>query len=182
MTPSAVIASAVRRERTRAGLTLSGLAGRAGLSKSTLSQLEAGSGNPGVETLWAIASALGVPFSFLFEAPDAQPKLVRAGEAPALEAESSAFAAGLLSAGAPGRRRDLYTATLEPGADRTAEAHPAGTIEHVVVIEGRADVGPEGAVARLAPGDYYRFPGDVRHRYAALDRPVRLLVVMDAPG
>lgn len=182
MTPSAVIAGAIRRERTRAGLSLSGLAGRAGLSKSTLSQLEAGNGNPGVETLWAIASALEVPFSFLFEAPAAEPRLIRAGEAPALEAEGSAFAAGLLSAGGPGRRRDLYTVTLDAGATRSAEPHPTGTIEHVVVIDGRADVGPDGALQRLAPGDYYRFPADVRHAYAALDRPVRLLVVMDAPG
>jgi quercetin dioxygenase-like cupin family protein len=38
------------------------------------------------------------------------------------------------------------------------------------------------AVAELAPGDYYRFPADVRHRYAAMDAPARLLIVMEAPG
>jgi transcriptional regulator with XRE-family HTH domain len=182
MTPSAVIASAVRRERSRAGLSLSALAGRAGLSKSTLSQLEAGHGNPGVETLWAIAGALDVPFSFLFEAPETQPQLIRAGDAPVVAAEGSAFAASLLSAGAPGRRRDLYTATLDAGAVRTAAAHPAGTLEHVLLLEGCADVGPEAATARLAAGDYYRYPADVPHRYATVAGPARLLIVMDAPG
>ena len=182
MTPSAVIASAVRRERTRAGLSLSALAARAGLSKSTLSQLEAGHGNPGVETLWAIAGALDVPFSFLFEAPETQPQLIRAGDAPVVEAEGSAFAAGLLSAGAPGRRRDLYTAALAAGALRTAAPHPTGTCEHVLLLDGRADVGPEDAVARLAPGDYYRYPADVPHRYAAVGGPARLLIVMESSG
>ncbi len=53
------IAAALRRERTRAGLSLSELAKRAGIAKSTLSQLEGAGGNPGMETLWALAVALG---------------------------------------------------------------------------------------------------------------------------
>lgn len=182
MTPSTVIASAIRRERNRAGLSLSGLAAQAGLSKSTLSQLEAGQGNPGVETLWAVAGALGVPFSFLFEAPEKQPQLIRAGQAPVVQAEGSAFAASLLSAGAPGRRRDLYLVALDAGAIRTAEPHPSGTMEHALLLDGHADVGPTDAIARLGPGDYYRFPADVRHRYAAMDGPARLLLVMEATG
>lgn len=182
MTPATVIATAIRRERTRAGLSLSALAAQAGLSKSTLSQLEAGHGNPGVETLWAIAGALGVPFSFLFEAPETKPQLIRAGQAPVVQAEGSAFAASLLSAGAPGRRRDLYTVALDTGAIRTAEPHPAGTVEHALLLDGHADVGPADTMVRLAPGDYYRFPGDVAHRYAAIDGPARLLIVMEAPG
>ena len=44
-------------ERERAGMSLAELA-RAGLAKSTLSQLESGTGNPSLETLWALAMAL----------------------------------------------------------------------------------------------------------------------------
>ena len=44
----------LRRERERVGLSLSELAKRAGIAKSTLSQLESASGNPSVETLWAL--------------------------------------------------------------------------------------------------------------------------------
>ena len=57
------IAAALRRERARAGVSLTELARRAGIAKSTLSQLESGSGNPSVETLWALGTALGVPFA-----------------------------------------------------------------------------------------------------------------------
>ena len=39
------LAAAIRRERERVGLSLSELAKRAGVAKSTLSQLEAGTGN-----------------------------------------------------------------------------------------------------------------------------------------
>ena len=53
--PIAAIAAALRSERERSGMTLSEAARRAGIAKSTLSQLESGTGNPSVETLWALA-------------------------------------------------------------------------------------------------------------------------------
>ena len=51
-------------------MSLSELARRADVAKSTLSQLESGRGNPGVETVWALATALGVPFSALIDPPE----------------------------------------------------------------------------------------------------------------
>ncbi|EEH4618493.1 helix-turn-helix transcriptional regulator, partial [Salmonella enterica subsp. enterica serovar 4,[5],12:i:-] len=44
--PISVIARSLVRERQRTGLSLAEIARRAGIAKSTLSQLEAGNGNP----------------------------------------------------------------------------------------------------------------------------------------
>ena len=44
--PRLLVAAALRRERERSGLSLTEAARRAGLGKSTLSQLESGAGNP----------------------------------------------------------------------------------------------------------------------------------------
>src|SRR5689334_1898791 len=94
--PIAVIATSLRRERERVGLTQSELARRAGVAKSTLSQLEAGTGNPSVETLWALGVALGVPFSRLVE-PVAPPiRVIRAGQGPRVASERAHFAGTLL--------------------------------------------------------------------------------------
>ena len=41
-------------------MTLSALAARAGVAKSTVSLIERGQGNPSIDTVWALASALGV--------------------------------------------------------------------------------------------------------------------------
>ena len=89
--PHPLIAAAVRRERERAGLSLTELARRAGLAKSTLSQLEAGAGNPSVETLWALAVALEVPFSQLVAAPPPPVQVIRAGEGPRLHSEQADY-------------------------------------------------------------------------------------------
>ncbi|MGH2602889.1 MAG: helix-turn-helix domain-containing protein, partial [Dehalococcoidia bacterium] len=78
--PLDVIAQSLQRERSRTGLSLSEVAKRAGIAKSTLSQLESGSGNPSVETLWALGVALDVPFSRLVDPPAPLVRIVRAGE------------------------------------------------------------------------------------------------------
>ncbi len=48
------------RLRAESGLTQEAVAERAGLTQQYLSSLERGQRNPTVETLWALAQALGV--------------------------------------------------------------------------------------------------------------------------
>ena len=117
-----VIAAALRRERERHGISLTELARRAGIAKSTLSQLEAGTGNPSVETLWALAVVLDVPFSRLVDPPAAPVQVVRAGEGLAIQSERAPFSGTLLAACPPGARRDLHVIAAEPGPAREADA------------------------------------------------------------
>ncbi|MEV4704913.1 XRE family transcriptional regulator [Actinoplanes sp. NPDC049316] len=177
--PLATIAAALRRERERAGISLAELARRAGLAKSTLSQLENGTGNPSIETLWSLGVALGVPFSRLVEPPAPAVRVIRVGDIPRLQADQADFAASLLSAGSPHTRRDLYVMELEPGQPRDAEAHIPGSVEHVVVAAGRLRVGPAGDYVDLGPGDYVGFPGDVPHHYEALEPGTWAVLVME---
>jgi transcriptional regulator with XRE-family HTH domain len=177
--PLAAIAAALRRERERAGLTLSEVARRAGVAKSTLSQLEAGTGNPSIETLWALGVALGVPFSQLVDPPAAQVRVVRAGERPAIAAAEADFVATLLAAGTPNTRRDLYVMALEPGSVRAAQPHIPGSVEHVVVAAGRLRTGPVEEPIDLEPGDYASFRGDTAHRYEALADGTWAVLVME---
>ncbi|WP_127501230.1 helix-turn-helix domain-containing protein [Actinoplanes solisilvae] len=175
--PLATIAAALRRERERSGISLTELARRAGLAKSTLSQLEAGTGNPSIETLWSLGVALGVPFSRLVEPPQNQVRVIRAGEGPRLRADESDFVATLLAAGSPHTRRDIYVMELEPGPAREAAAHIPGSIEHIVVGAGRILTGPDSDTVELGPGDYITFPGDVPHHYEALEPSWAVLVM-----
>ncbi|MDV9178176.1 XRE family transcriptional regulator [Streptomyces sp. W16] len=176
------IAAALRRERTRAGLSLSELAKRAGIAKSTLSQLEAAGGNPSMETIWALAVALGVPFSVLVEPPAPSVQVIRAGGGPTVHSEQSSYTATLLSASPPGARRDIYYVWLEPGTVRDSEPHIPGTVEHIVVSAGRVKAGPkgdgQGGGVELGPGDYMAYRGDVPHTYEALAAGTMFVLIM----
>lgn len=167
--PLDIIASSLRRERTRAGLSQTELARLAGLAKSTLSQLESGSGNPSVETLWALGVALDVPFSRLVEPERTQVRVVRAGKGPTVFAEHADYACTLLSACPPSARRDLYVIRAEPGTPRRSDPHMNGVVEHIVICAGRARVGVADDPVELRAGDYISYPGDVRHIFEALE-------------
>lgn len=177
--PLDVIAQSLRRERNRTGKSLSEVAKRAGIAKSTLSQLESGVGNPSVETLWALGVALDVPFSRLVDPPRPQVRVVRAGEGPAVTSEQAHFVGTLLASCPPSARRDIYVITLEPGSPRKAEPHIPGSVEHMTVAAGRVRTGPVEAPIELGPGDYAAFPGDVQHFYEALEPGTWGVLVME---
>ena len=161
------LARSLRREREGAGLSVSELARRAGVSKATVSQLESGAGNPSVETLWAIGDALGVPFATLVEDRAAASRLIRLGDHVGVPSAASPYLATLLSAAAPGTRRDIYLIQAEPGEPRRSLPHHAGTTEHVVLISGDALIGPADSPELLHPGDYLSYPGDAPHVFEA---------------
>ncbi|MET8977536.1 XRE family transcriptional regulator [Streptomyces sp. NPDC004539] len=172
------LAISLKRERARTGLSLSELAKRAGIAKSTLSQLESAAGNPGMETIWALAVALGVPFSALVEPPTPPVQVIRAGDGPKVHSEQSSYLATLLSASPPGARRDIYYVWLEPGTVRESEPHIPGTVEHLVVTEGRVKAGPRGETVEVGPGDYLSYRGDVPHTYEATAAGTKFVLVM----
>jgi transcriptional regulator with XRE-family HTH domain len=167
--PLEIIAASLRRERRRSGMSLTEVARRAGIAKSTLSQLESGTGNPSLETLWAICVALDAPFSRLLDPPRPHTQVIRADEGPTVAAAQADYQATLLAACPPGARRDVYRIQAEPGHARASEPHMPGVVEHVVIGSGRALVGVAGEPAELRPGDYIRYPGDVPHVFEALE-------------
>lgn len=182
MEPKIVIANAIKRERERAGLSLSALANKADLAKSTLSQLETGNGNPSIETLWAIATALSIPFSFLFEHSVPDHEVIRADEGDELSSNVAHFSAVLLDKAPINRVRDIYRINVKKGEIRQAAAHPNGTIEHALVSHGSMRIGPSQMEETLNTGDYYRYPGDIAHSYECLSDEATLILIMDSPA
>ena len=175
----ALVSMSLKKERARAALSLTELAKRAGIAKSTLSQLENGTGNPSLETLWALGTALGIPLSRLIDPPRSDVQVIRAGEGAVLHAERDPYAAVMLASSPQGARRDIYLITIGLNAVRHAEAHTTGSIEHILVMSGAVRCGPVGQTVDLNPRDYAVFPGDVPHSYEGLAEDTALAMVME---
>lgn len=175
----AMVSTSLRRERARTGLTLTELARRAGIAKSTLSQLENGTGNPSLETLWALGTALGVPLSRLIDPPRREIQVIRAGEGTVMHAERDPYEAAMLASCPPGARRDIYRVNARPGVPHLARPHTQGTVEHLIVGTGLARAGPEGETVDLRPGDYVRYPGDTPHIFEALAPDTAAIIIME---
>ena len=172
-------AATLRQEREKARISLRELAKRAGISKSSLSQFEAGKGNPSLESLWALAQALNIRVSELIDPPARASKLVRASERADIQADAADYAVTLLSAAPAGARRDIYRAAFDPGTVKHSEPHSPGTVEHIILLTGRARIGEEGNMVELLPGDYLTFAADCAHAYEALEPGTTGLIIME---
>jgi transcriptional regulator with XRE-family HTH domain len=173
------IAANVRRLRAARGLSAAALARASGVARATLAELEAGRGNPTVETLYGLASVLGVTLADLLveaEAPAVQ--VVRACEGP--HVSGPVLEARLLRQAPVDRARvEVYELRVLPGRPRRADPHPPGVTEQLLVHTGRLRVGPEQEPVELGPGDFVAFDGSVAHVYEALDgEPVSATLVM----
>lgn len=161
--------AALRAEREKAGLSLTEASSRAGIGKSTLSVLESGSGNPSVETLWALAGVYSAPLSRIIDPPAPDVTVTRSADLNFLDSDEGDYRVALVSAGEPSARRDLYYITAAPGSVKSSRPHPRGTVEYVLITAGRAVVGVDGREFTLGVGDCIRYHGDVPHTFEALE-------------
>jgi transcriptional regulator with XRE-family HTH domain len=177
------IAGNVRRLRSARGLSAAGLARASGVARATLAELEAGRGNPTVDTLYALASVLGVPLADLLVAQETREavEVVRAGAGPRVS--GPVVQARLLRQTAVDQARmEVYELRVLPGRPRRADPHPHGVTEQLLVQEGRLRCGPEAGPVDLEPGDFAVFDAAVPHLYEALGEPVTAALVMLSPG
>jgi XRE family transcriptional regulator, regulator of sulfur utilization len=164
---AARVGRTVRAQRTARGLSLGALAAEAGLSKAILGRIEQGAGNPSMETLWRLSTALGLPLGALL-GEDERPRTRVVRAAGRAEVRSAGGLAGaLLHADGRARRVEAYALRLAPGADERRDPHLPGTEELLVCTAGALQAGPLGEEAALGPGDALWFAGDAPHRYAA---------------
>jgi transcriptional regulator with XRE-family HTH domain len=166
--------------RAAADLSLSELARRSDIAKGTLSQLESGTSNPTIETVFSLSNALGVPVSsLLIERVDADVVLVRSSDIEVLS--SNAVDLRML------RRMDVTEAVIELFDQRVRHGqvqHSTGHHgrEHVIVTSGVLRVGPAESPFELGPGDYVSFMAQRPHSYQTVDGPVTSVLVLEYPA
>jgi transcriptional regulator with XRE-family HTH domain len=163
--------------REARGLTIGGLARQAGLSKSTISTIEAGEGNPSLEVLWRLAGVLDVPLGALLGVETNRHSIViRAGEGAVLESAAGVRGRLLAAADHP-RRTEVLFLEFTAGVNYHAEGHAPGTEEFIYCIEGTVQLGPSGREVTLRAGDAAEFIADTAHRYHSPDGARALLVM-----
>lgn len=179
-----LVGANVRRLRQAQGLTAAELAASANISAAMLSRLERGDVSPSLDTLAALASALGTAVAVLLRSPEAiqsDAQHVRRGEG--LEVVRRGTKRGhtyhlLASNRGPRRIFEPFLVTLTSKSEEFPEFDHPGT-EFIHILEGslRYRHGPESFL--LKPGDSLTFRGDVPHGPEELIKlPVRMLSII----
>ena len=185
---TSAVATNLARLRGERAWSLDVLAGRAGVSKAMLHQIESGRSVPTIAVVWRIAQGLNVPFSDLLARPAASHDTVlRRSEAKWLtNAEGSFASRALFPFDGPARSAEFYELRLKPGAVEEAAAHAHATIEHLAVSAGTIEVTVGGEIHRVAAGDCLVFNADRPHGYrnsdAKHDAIAYLMMTYALPG
>lgn len=167
--PAARIGQAVTQLRSAGGCSLSELARRSGLGKATLSRLEAGNHNATLDTLYAVANALGLPLVAI---------LAAAGESRTSGAAIEALLVDSFATG--GQTIETYRLTLHPRR-RRSPAHVTGTVETLTLVTGEAFVGSTGHPRRLGAGQTATYAADIEHVYEAVGAAAIGVLVISTP-
>jgi XRE family transcriptional regulator, regulator of sulfur utilization len=159
------VAREVRAQREARGLSLSAAAARAGVSRTILATIEAGAGNPSLETLSRIAGALDITVGALLAEDEPLTVDLIARDATEWLSFPSGIRGRLIHVDGRDRRLELLEIRLEAGIRYASAAHAPGTEEFVICLTGTLTVGPEGREIRLRRGDAAHFAADVPHAY-----------------
>ncbi|MFF0410626.1 helix-turn-helix domain-containing protein [Kitasatospora sp. NPDC004745] len=172
-----VLAANLKRVRAQQGLSLSEVSRRAGIGKATLSQLESGTGNPTLETVFGLSRVLGVPISDLVEGrPAEEVTVVRAADAEVLSGRGVDLRP-LRRIEAEGVVFEVYDQQVRTDGTQISAGH-TGT-EHTVVQSGRLRVRAGRRELELGPGDYVGFDASLPHSYTAVGgEPVRSVLLL----
>jgi transcriptional regulator with XRE-family HTH domain len=166
-----VVGANLRRLRMRRGLSLEKLSQRSAVSRAMLGQIELGQSAPTINVLWKIARALDVTFATLIQAREAGgTNVLRKASAKVLTSQGGAFSSRALFPFDGPRRAEFYELKLAAGATEAADAHAPGTVENLVVSDGKLElVIDRGAgqpeTHRLDTGDAIVFVADAAHSY-----------------
>ena len=182
---TAAVGRNVRAERSRKAWTLDDLAARSGVSKGMLVQVEQARSNPSIATICRLATALGVSVASLVEAPEMPTaRVVSPGEGIVLWSGKPGSASTLLVGSGTREQVELWDVRMAPQDGYAGEAHPAGTRELLLVIEGELTLEVDGTAYRVPQGAAAAFVADRPHAYRnAGDAPLRFaMTVVHSPA
>jgi transcriptional regulator with XRE-family HTH domain len=182
--PAIDLGRTARRLRENQSLTLVDVARRARISSAMLSRLETGRVSPSLETIVALARALGVTPSVLMQrvgAEDGGAQLIRAGEG--LETVRSGTRRGhtyhlLAAQRGPRKLFEPFLVTLNDRSEVfPGFQHPG--IEFLHLLAGILHYRHGRHTYVMRPGDTLTFSGEVAHGPERLEKvPIRMLSII----
>jgi transcriptional regulator with XRE-family HTH domain len=170
----------IRVLRSERGMTLTGLAGRVGITRSFLSGVERGVAYPSLMVLRSIAAALEVPVFLLFTGPESNGAVVRRDARKVIRPPGAPVSYELIS---PDLRRkiEMIIVRLKPGLDSQAMAHEGE--ECALVLKGQVVITVGDVDYNLNEGDSIYYDSGLPHKARAVgDEPAEIVSAITPPN
>lgn len=166
-------------------MTIDDVAGRTGLSRAYISQVETSKASPSLQTVKRLCDVLNVSPAVLFENPSAQCVVLPAGRQKVLHFETTrgedVFTKVINILSEPNRKLELVRIELSPGNTAGDHAHPGEEIFYV--LEGEVTITHGDRSHILRAGDSVHIESQLTHKlHNHGDAPVHLISARTPPG
>lgn len=160
-----LLARNLKQLRTLRGLSLGDLSKLTGISKAILSDMEKGTGNPTINTLWKLAAGLNVPYTRLLEQNEEEGAVVRRADVLAQSEEAEHLRAFYYFKITPSRDFELVRCELDGLSEHQTAGHGANTQEFIFLLSGQLTLRTQRKAYKLEAGDALSFDSSARHVY-----------------
>ena len=160
-----IIAINLKELRTERNLTLGQLARISGISKAMLSDIEKGSSNPTINTIWKIANGLNVPYTRLLEGIAKEATVIRKTESTVQTGETEHYRVYCYFTNTPVRNFELFYVELDANSSNATIGHSEKAQEYIYMIQGELVLHTELEDHILQAGDAFVFDASIAHTY-----------------
>lgn len=174
---NSVISGNLKRLREEKKLSLDAVAKLSGVSKSMLGQIERGSVNPTLSTVWKITRGLKIPFSELTIKPEADYEVVNKPLDPTFVEDGGRYRVYPKFPFDSERRFEIHYVEIDPGGDFNSEPHLDGTQEFITSFAGKLALIVHDEEFIIEKGGSIRFKADCPHRYINIGDEMCLLCI-----
>ena len=174
------LATNLKNQRIKNGLSLDKLSRLTGVSKSMLDQIERMETNPTISTVWKIANGLKISFTELINQEILTPCIIKKEELESITEVGSGYVAYPFVSYEEGGNFEVYEVNIEKGGRLDSDPHHSETRECVIVIEGELTVivGVDRYV--VMAGSALKFKADKKHSYInSTDNEVKVVMIVN---
>ncbi len=174
-----IIAFNLKTLRMERNLSLGQLSELIDVSKTMLSDIERGKGNPTINTIWKIANGLKVPYTRLMEGMDTEATLIRKEETPVQTGETPAYRVSCYYPSTPVRNFELFSVELDGQSSNKSIGHSEKAQEYIYVTTGELVVELESTEHTLKAGDSISFDSSISHTYTNKQKETTSFMVIN---
>lgn len=163
-------------------MTLGQLSKISGISKAMLSDIEKGSSNPTISTIWKIATGLNVPYTKLIDGTKKETEIIRKTETEVQLGETSHYRIYCYFKTTSVRNFELFSVELDANTSNYSTGHSNNVQEYIYIVKGTLKLSTASGDYVLNEGDAVVFDASVDHAYInEKDTPLLYMIVIYYP-
>lgn len=160
-----VIGSKLKKIRNERGLSLDDVSKLTHVSKAMLGQIERGSSNPTISTLWKISTGLKISFSFFVTEDKYNPNIIDQKYIDPILEDNGRMKLYPIFNFNPNTGFEVFSIELDSECNHCSTPHNSEVEEYIIVTKGVLELLLDNTCFKLQTGQSIKFKADIPHSY-----------------